>query len=63
MVALVMLAAPPVPTAQLGPGVEARIDIFVKSCDEAKEFGVRPVRVVVVRVGWDPQAVAGRIFG
>jgi len=39
-----------------------RIDLYVTSCDEAKEFGVRPVRVVVVRLGWDPQAIVGREF-
>jgi len=37
-----------------------RIDVYVPDCDEAKAFGVRPVRVIVVRLGWDPQAVVRR---
>ena len=37
-----------------------RIDLYVRDCGEAREFGVRPVRLVVVRLGWDPQAVVRR---
>jgi 3D (Asp-Asp-Asp) domain-containing protein len=37
-----------------------RIDVYVPDCDEAKAFGVRPIRVVVVRLGWDSQAVVRR---
>lgn len=35
-----------------------RIDLYVASCAEARAFGIRPVRLSVVRLGWDPQAVA-----
>ncbi len=31
-----------------------RIDLYVRDCGEAKRFGVRPVRVVVVRFGASP---------
>jgi 3D (Asp-Asp-Asp) domain-containing protein len=37
-----------------------RIDLYLDDCDEAREFGVRPVRLVVVRLGWNPQAVVRR---
>ncbi len=31
-----------------------RIDVFMRDCDEARRFGVRPVRLVVVRLGATP---------
>jgi 3D (Asp-Asp-Asp) domain-containing protein len=37
-----------------------RIDLFVPDCREAREFGVRRVRLEVVRLGWDPQAAPSR---
>ena len=37
-----------------------RIDVYVPDCQQAKEFGIRKVRIVVVRLGWDPQAVSRR---
>jgi 3D (Asp-Asp-Asp) domain-containing protein len=27
-----------------------RIDLYVRSCDEARRFGIRPVRLVIVRL-------------
>jgi 3D (Asp-Asp-Asp) domain-containing protein len=33
-----------------------RIDLFVASCREAKEFGLKQVFVRVLRLGWDPRA-------
>ncbi len=31
-----------------------RIDLYVRNCEEARRFGVRPVRVVIVRLGANP---------
>lgn len=33
-----------------------RIDIYMRSCDEAIQFGMRRVRVFVLRLGWNPRA-------
>lgn len=39
-----------------GPAVQGRIvDLYLWSCKEALEFGRRPVRVTVLRLGWNPQ--------
>ena len=35
-----------------------RIDLFMSSCREAKEFGLKRVLVRVLRLGWNPQASA-----
>jgi 3D (Asp-Asp-Asp) domain-containing protein len=44
-----------------GPSVIGRhIDIYMWNCDEAVQFGRRPVEVGVVRLGWNPQASAAR---
>jgi len=37
-----------------------RIDVYIPDCAEARAFGVRPIRILVVRLGWDPQAVVRR---
>ena len=37
-----------------------RIDVYVSDCTEAREFGVREVTLVVVRLGWNPRAVIER---
>ena len=40
-----------------GPAVQGReIDIYMWSCHEALKFGRRPVRLTVLRLGWDPKA-------
>jgi 3D (Asp-Asp-Asp) domain-containing protein len=40
-----------------GAGVKGRtIDIFMASCAKAKKFGRQPVRIRVLRHGWDPKA-------
>lgn len=40
-----------------GSAVKGRhIDIFIPSCQAAERFGVRTVRVQVLRRGWDPKA-------
>jgi 3D (Asp-Asp-Asp) domain-containing protein len=43
-----------------GPSVEGReLDLYVWSCQEAQIFGRRPVRVTVLRLGWNPRASGG----
>jgi 3D (Asp-Asp-Asp) domain-containing protein len=40
-----------------GPAVQGReIDVYMWSCYEALDFGRRPIRVVVLRLGWNPRA-------
>jgi 3D (Asp-Asp-Asp) domain-containing protein len=39
-----------------GPAVQGRtIDLYLWSCYEALDFGRRPVRVTVLRLGWNPR--------
>ncbi len=37
-----------------------RIDLYIPDCREARAFGVRDVRLEVVRLGWNPQAAPRR---
>jgi rare lipoprotein A (peptidoglycan hydrolase) len=40
-----------------GPEVQGReIDLYMWSCNEALRFGRRPVRMIVLRLGWNPRA-------
>jgi len=40
-----------------GPEIKGReIDLYMWSCFEALEFGRRPVRITVLRLGWNPRA-------
>ena len=40
-----------------GPSVQGRqVDIYMWSCNEALQFGRRPIRLVVLRLGWNPRA-------
>jgi rare lipoprotein A (peptidoglycan hydrolase) len=40
-----------------GPMVQGRhIDLYMWSCYEALDFGRRPLRLTVLRLGWSPQA-------
>jgi 3D (Asp-Asp-Asp) domain-containing protein len=42
-----------------GPEVKGReLDLYMWSCTEALAFGRRPVRVTILRLGWDPQQSA-----
>ncbi|MGD9905702.1 MAG: 3D domain-containing protein [Vicinamibacterales bacterium] len=42
-----------------GPEVKGReIDLYMWSCTDALAFGRRPVRVTILRLGWDPQQSA-----
>ena len=39
-----------------GPAVQGRVvDLYLWSCIEAQQFGRRPVRLTVLRLGWNPQ--------
>ena len=40
-----------------GPNVQGRrLDLYMWSCDEALRFGLKPVHLVVFRLGWNPRA-------
>jgi 3D (Asp-Asp-Asp) domain-containing protein len=40
-----------------GPAVQGReIDVYMWSCHEALKFGRREIRLVVLRLGWNPRA-------
>ncbi len=42
-----------------GPAIQGRIiDLYMWSCYEALDFGRRPIRLTVLRLGWNPQATA-----
>ena len=46
-----------------GPAVQGRvIDLYLWSCHDALRFGRRPIRLSVLRLGWNPQNSApGRV--
>jgi 3D (Asp-Asp-Asp) domain-containing protein len=40
-----------------GPAVQGRlVDLYMWSCNEALQFGRRPVKLTVLRLGWNPHA-------
>jgi 3D (Asp-Asp-Asp) domain-containing protein len=40
-----------------GPAVQGRqVDIYMWSCNEALQFGRRPIHLTVMRLGWNPKA-------
>jgi 3D (Asp-Asp-Asp) domain-containing protein len=40
-----------------GPAVQGRtVDVYMWSCNEALQFGRRPVHLTVLRLGWNPRA-------
>jgi 3D (Asp-Asp-Asp) domain-containing protein len=40
-----------------GPSVQGRqVDVYMWSCNEALEFGRKPIRLTVLRLGWNPRA-------
>ena len=40
-----------------GPSVQGReVDVYMWSCHEALQFGRRPIRLTVLRLGWNPRA-------
>ncbi len=47
-----------------GPKVQGRlIDVYMWSCYEALEFGRRPIRLTVLRLGWSPRASSPGVVG
>jgi 3D (Asp-Asp-Asp) domain-containing protein len=51
-----------------GPSIQGRIvDMYMWSCYEALEFGRKPIRLTVLRLGWNPRATSpglmDRFFG
>src|SRR3954468_16674085 len=47
----------------VGPEVQGReIDLYMWSCNEALQFGRRPVRMTVLRLGWNPHATTRGFF-
>src|SRR5215813_1091828 len=46
-----------------GPAVQGRqIDIYMWSCNEALQFGRQPMRMTVMRLGWNPRATNPTFF-
>ncbi len=46
-----------------GPAVQGReIDLYMWSCNEALRFGRKPVRMTVLRLGWNPHATTRGFF-
>ncbi|MBI3401399.1 MAG: 3D domain-containing protein [Acidobacteria bacterium] len=42
-----------------GPSVQGRlVDVYMWSCYEALEFGRKPIRLTVLRLGWNPHAIS-----
>ena len=40
-----------------GPAVRGRqVDVYMWSCNEALQFGRRPIHLTVLRLGWNPRA-------
>src|SRR5229473_8596314 len=40
-----------------GPSIQGReVDLYMWSCNEALRFGRRPIRLTVLRLGWNPKA-------
>ena len=46
-----------------GPAIKGRlIDIYMWSCYEALDFGRVPIKLTVLRLGWNPQATTPTFF-
>jgi 3D (Asp-Asp-Asp) domain-containing protein len=42
-----------------GPKVQGRhVDLYMWNCTEARQFGRRPVKLTVLRLGWNPKNTA-----
>jgi len=42
-----------------GPAVQGRqVDVYMWSCNEALAFGRRPIRLTVLRLGWNPRSTS-----
>jgi 3D (Asp-Asp-Asp) domain-containing protein len=46
-----------------GPEIKGReVDVYMWSCNEALVFGRRPVRLTVLRLGWNPKSTSPSFF-
>lgn len=46
-----------------GPSVQGRqVDLYMWSCNEALQFGRRPIHLTVLRLGWNPRATTPTFF-
>ena len=46
-----------------GPAVQGRqVDVYMWSCNEALQFGRRPMHLTVLRLGWNPRATTPTFF-
>ena len=46
-----------------GPKVQGRhVDVYLWSCHEALRVGRRPIKLTVLRLGWNPQATEPRLI-
>jgi 3D (Asp-Asp-Asp) domain-containing protein len=46
-----------------GPAVQGRhVDLYMWSCNEALQFGRRPIHLTVLRLGWNPRATTPSFF-
>jgi 3D (Asp-Asp-Asp) domain-containing protein len=46
-----------------GPAVQGRqVDVYMWSCNEALQFGRRPIHLTVLRLGWNPRATSPSFF-
>jgi len=46
-----------------GPAVQGRqVDVYMWSCNEALQFGRRPIHLTVLRLGWNPRATTPTFF-
>jgi 3D (Asp-Asp-Asp) domain-containing protein len=46
-----------------GPSIQGReLDVYMWSCNEALQFGRKPVHLTVLRLGWSPRATTPSIF-
>jgi 3D (Asp-Asp-Asp) domain-containing protein len=46
-----------------GPAIQGRkIDLYMWSCNEALQFGRKPIHVNVLRLGWNPRATSPTFF-
>ena len=46
-----------------GPSVQGRlVDLYMWSCNEALQFGRKPIHLTVLRLGWNPRATTPSFF-
>jgi hypothetical protein len=46
-----------------GPAIQGReVDVYMWSCNEALQFGRKPIHLTVLRLGWNPRATTPSFF-